>query len=253
MALQLMEVSLPLVMGTNFELSEDVAATRIGGRPRQIDTADIVRAGRELGLRRLSLNAVAARLDVTATALYRHVDGRWGLERLVGESLLGDLVLVDDPAHDTLRHLLSFGLQLRAFILDRPGLAGYLQTLFPRGESGRRLMADELAALGRRGYAEDTAIVVSSAVALMAIGQAAAEEAQRDRADGLEGERADAAAELRADERLRAGHEKLPAVDAEEYARLMLTAAIGGLLAVAPPGRPARQVIVELREIGEGV
>ncbi len=240
-------------MGTNFELSEDAAATRVGGRPRQIDTADIVRAGRELGLRRLSLNAVAARLDVTATALYRHVEGRWGLERLVGESLLGDLVLVDDPAHDTLRHLLSFGLQLRAFILDRPGLAGYLQTLFPRGESGRRLMADELAALVRRGYAEDAAIVLSSAVASLAIGYAAAEEAQRDRADGLDGQRDDALAALRADQRLASGHADLPVVEAEEYVRLMLTAALGGLLAVAPPGRPVGQIIADLRAAGEGV
>ncbi|MFT4216556.1 MAG: hypothetical protein QM619_05135 [Micropruina sp.] len=230
-----------------------MTATRIGGRPRQIDTADIVRAGRELGLHRLSLNAVAARLDVTATALYRHVDGRWGLERLVGESLLGDLVLIDDPAHDTLRHLLSFGLQLRAFILDRHGLAGYLQTLFPRGASGRRLLAAELAALVRRGYAEDAAIVLSGAVASMAIGYAAAEEAQRDRADGLDDQRDDAVAGLRADRRLAAVHADLPAVDSDEYVRLMLTAAIGGLLAAAPPGRPVRQIIADLREAGEGV
>lgn len=101
------------------------------GRPRQIDIDDIVRAGRELGMHRLSLNAVAARLEVTPAALYRHVDGRWGLERLVGESLLADPRLRDDPGHDTARHLLSFGLRLRAFVLERPGLAAYLQTLFP--------------------------------------------------------------------------------------------------------------------------
>ncbi|MFT4296048.1 MAG: hypothetical protein QM582_11620 [Micropruina sp.] len=239
-------------MGTNFETVEGAATTRVGGRPRQVDVADIVRAGRELGLRDLSLNAVAARLGVTATALYRHVDGRWGLERLVGESLLDDLVLVDDPAHDTLRHLLSFGLQLRTFIVHRPGLAGYLQTLFPRGASGRRLMADELAALVRRGYAEDAAIVLSSAVASLAIGYAAAEEAQRDRADGLDGQRDDALAGLRVDERLAPGHADLPVVESEEYVRLMLTAAIGGLLAAAPPGRPVRQIVAELRAAGEG-
>ncbi|WP_229568323.1 MULTISPECIES: TetR family transcriptional regulator [Rhodococcus] len=34
-------------------------------------------------MQQLSLNAVASRLGVSAAALYRHVDGRWGLERLV--------------------------------------------------------------------------------------------------------------------------------------------------------------------------
>ena len=47
--------------------------------------------GRDLGMRRLSINGVAARLGVSATALYRHVEGRWELERLVGESLLAEL------------------------------------------------------------------------------------------------------------------------------------------------------------------
>ncbi|MFC7109128.1 TetR/AcrR family transcriptional regulator [Nonomuraea rubra] len=107
---------------------------RIGGRPRQIETADIVRAGRELGLRDLSMNAVAARLGVSSTALYRHVDGRWELERLVGESILAGLDFHDDPAHGPVRHLLSFALELRGFILRHPGLAAYVQTLFPRGE-----------------------------------------------------------------------------------------------------------------------
>lgn len=139
-------------------------ALRTGGRPRQIVVEDIVRVGRALGMRRLSLHAVAAELGVSTTALYRHVDGRWGLERLVGESLLSDVRLHDDPAHDTVKHLLSFGLQLRDFILDHPGFAGYLQTLFPRGAGGRRLLADEVTALGRRGYAPEAAIVLGSAV-----------------------------------------------------------------------------------------
>ncbi|GAA1138275.1 TetR family transcriptional regulator [Ornithinicoccus hortensis] len=68
------------------------SGTRVGGRPPRIDRADIVRAGRALGMAGLSVKAVAAELGVSATALYRHVDGRWGLERLVGESLLSDLV-----------------------------------------------------------------------------------------------------------------------------------------------------------------
>lgn len=96
---------------------------KIGGRPRVIDEADIARVGVEIGLRHLSLNAVAARLGVSSTALYRHVDGRWGLERLVGESLLSELRLTDDPAHGVVEHLLSAALQLRSFLLQHRGLA----------------------------------------------------------------------------------------------------------------------------------
>ncbi|WP_443611852.1 hypothetical protein [Acrocarpospora catenulata] len=64
-----------------------------GGRPPRIDLDDIVRAGRELGLSGLSVKAVAARLGVTSTALYRYVGGRWDLDRLVGESILAELEL----------------------------------------------------------------------------------------------------------------------------------------------------------------
>ncbi|MBU8841770.1 TetR/AcrR family transcriptional regulator, partial [Mycolicibacterium goodii] len=76
---------------------QDVTA-RVGGRPPLITVADIVSVGRELGMRRLSINAVAPRLGVSATALYRHIDGRWELERLVGESLLADLELGQDDS-----------------------------------------------------------------------------------------------------------------------------------------------------------
>ncbi|OBJ58482.1 TetR family transcriptional regulator, partial [Mycobacterium sp. 1423905.2] len=151
-------------------------ATRPGGRPPLIALDDLVRVGRELGMRRLSINAVAARLGVSATALYRHVESRWELERLVGESLLADLHLDEDPAQDLEQHLLSFGLQLWHFSITRPGLASYLQVLFPRGEAGVRLLVMEVAALGRRGYSAEAATVLSSAVATLAISLAMREE-----------------------------------------------------------------------------
>jgi AcrR family transcriptional regulator len=225
---------------------------RIGGRPRQVETADIVRAGRELGLRNLSLNAVGARLGVSPTALYRHVDGRWGLERLVGESILADLELRDDPAHDPVAHLLSSAMQLRAFILRHPGLAVYVQTLFPRGEGGRRLLAAEAEALVRRGYGEDAAVVLVSAVASIAIGYAAAEEAQRERAEGLDEQRRGSLEEILADARLGRAHRTLPEIQADEYVRLWLGAAIRGFVDAAPPGRPVDEVLAALRAAVEG-
>lgn len=226
---------------------------RIGGRPRQIETADIVRVGRDIGLRSLSMSAVAERLGVSSTALYRHVDGRWDLERLVGESILADLSLADDPAHDAAQHLLSAGLQLRSFVLRHPGLAKYVQTLFPRGESGRRLLAMEAEALGRRGYATDAAIVLSSAVASIAIGYAATEDVQRERAEGRRTHEEDALAGLLADARLGEAQRALPDVDADEYVRLWLGAAARAFVELAPPGRSPAQIRAALDAAGRGL
>ena len=134
-------------------------ASRQGGRPPVIALEDVVRAGRDLGMRRLSVNAVAAQLGVSATALYRHVESRWELERLVGESLLAELELRDEPGADVETHLLSFGLQLWDFAVEHPGLASYLLVLFPRGEAGAQLLASEVGTLSRRGFSPDAAMV----------------------------------------------------------------------------------------------
>nr|WP_241489463.1 TetR/AcrR family transcriptional regulator [Leucobacter celer] len=199
------------------------------------------------------MNAVADRLGVSATALYRHVDGRWGLENLIGESILADLRLDDDPEDDTVRHLLSAGLQLRSFVLAHPGLATYVQTLFPRGESGRVLVSGEVEALGRRGYAPDTAIVLVSAVASIAIGYAAAEDVQRERAEGRAEQERDALAAIIADARLGDAHRALPEVSADQYVRLWLGAAVRAFVEAAPPGRPLGEIMVALDAAGRGL
>ncbi|WP_095407028.1 TetR/AcrR family transcriptional regulator [Mycobacterium talmoniae] len=226
-------------------------AARVGGRPPLIAVDDIVRAGRELGMRRLSVNAVAARLGVSATALYRHVEGRWELERLVGESLLAELDLRDDPDADTEQHLLGFGLQLCEFAAAHPGLASYLQVLFPRGEAGARLLADEVDALGRRGYPADAAVVLASAVATLAISLAArdddtAEATGGDDAGGFAVERDAAADRLAADGTLGPTRAALPQLPGDEFRRLLLIASIRGLVAAIPPDRPIVDVVADL-------
>ncbi|OBG24768.1 TetR family transcriptional regulator [Mycobacterium sp. 852002-51057_SCH5723018] len=230
--------------------------SRQGGRPALIAVGDVVRVGRELGMQRLSVNAVAQRLGVSATALYRHVESRWELERLVGETLLAELELRDDPAAEIEAHLLSFGLQLRNFTAGHPGLAAYLQVLFPRGEAGARLLATEVEALSRRGYAPDAAMVLSSAVATLAISLAAREENNAsvtggDQASGFAVERDAAAERLASDARLGEAHIGLPQVSDSDFLRLLLAASIRGLVAVIPPGRPIGEAVAELGAAGE--
>lgn len=224
---------------------------RIGGRPRQLEIDDIVAAGRDIGLRELSLGGVASRLGVSSAALYRHVENRWGLEQLVGESLLADLKLPDDPDHDVPTQLLSFGIALFDFVVEQPGLVSYVQTLFPRGEAGRRLLSTETAAIERRGYSTDAAIVLCSAVATQAIGHAAAEDAQRARAEGWDSQREDAIEGMRSVERLFEAHHRLPQLSMPRYARLMLAATVRAIVDILPPGRDVSEVLDELESMVE--
>ncbi|MFJ2617804.1 TetR/AcrR family transcriptional regulator [Glutamicibacter sp. NPDC087344] len=224
-----------------------------GGRPRKLTTEDIIRAGRQIGLAQLSLNAVASRLSVTPAALYRHVANRWELERMVGEDILAELILTDDPQQDTAQHLLSVGLQLRAFILDHPGLAAYVQTLFPRGASGRRLLSMEATALGKRGYSVEAALVLSSAVASVAIGYAATEELQRTRGEGYATQRNAALQDINTDTELAEAHQQLPDITPDEYVRMWLGAAVAGFIAAAPPGRSVSEIRNALHAATEGV
>jgi len=229
------------------------AATRVGGRPPLITVADIVSAGRELGMNRLSINAVATRLGVSATALYRHIGGRWELERLVGESLLADLELTDTG--DTIEeHLLAFGTTLHGFALQNPGLARYMQLLFPRGEAGARLLSDEVAILGRRGYTAEAAALLSSSVALIAIGMAAQHEMKAEAShsdEGYDRERDAAAQRLAADAELGPVHSAGMQLTAEKYLELLLNAVIRGLLTAAQAGRSIGDIVAELTNTGE--
>ncbi|MEV2277900.1 TetR/AcrR family transcriptional regulator [Nocardiopsis sp. NPDC049922] len=230
----------------------DSTGRRRGGRAAVVSTERIVRAGRGLGMRHLGVNAVAAELGVSATALYRHIEGRWELERLVGESFLAELVIRDAPEEDVERHLVSFGGQLRSFLLSHPGLASYVQALFPRGESGVRLLLDEVAALERRGYATDAAMVLSGAVASLVTWSAVAEERPTTAADpaGYERERDAVVAMLNDHARLGRAHSGLPSVTPKEFSRLLLIAEIRGLVSVAPPGRPVDEIVAELSTVG---
>lgn len=226
---------------------------RHGGRPALIDTDAITRAGRNIGLEHLSMNAVAAELGVSATALYRHVANRWELERLVGESLLSGLHLHHDPHHTATQHLLSFALQLRSFTLGHPGLAAYIRTLFPRGETSRSLMTREIQVLVQRGYQPDVSIMIHAAVASIAIGLVAGEEEQRGREAGLVQQQEAAIAVVEADPTLARARTVLPDLAPERYFRAVLAAAIRGLLDVCTPGRAGPDILTELDNASEGL
>ncbi|MFB9430567.1 TetR/AcrR family transcriptional regulator [Streptoalloteichus tenebrarius] len=222
---------------------------KTGGRVAQVTPDRIIDAGRRIGLPELSIQGVAAALGVSSAAIYRHVPSRLALERLVGEAILADLALVDDPAEPVAAHLVGLAVRLRAFALAHPGTAGYLQRMFPRGTSGTRLLAAEVAALGRRGYDPSASVVLASAVATISLGLIAAEEARETLAvtdpDAVEAETRETLSVIAADPVLSAAHAGLPDVTPDEFFRVLVTTFVDGLLARLPPGRPAVDVLRE--------
>lgn len=83
-------------------------------------------------------------------------------------------------------------------------------------------------------------------MACLVIGLAASEEVQRQHSDGIELAREDAWEQIRNDEALASAHLALPEVTHAEHARLVMTAAIGGLVAACPPGRAVTDIITKL-------
>lgn len=107
---------------------QPTTAARGPGRPPTTDLDQIVTAGRDIGLERLTLNAVAADLDVHVATLYRYVAGRDELTQLVVDRIIDSVELPSDPALDDEELLVEFAVRLRRLLLDHPGLAGFSLT-----------------------------------------------------------------------------------------------------------------------------
>lgn len=218
---------------------------KTGGRTATFTLQDVVAAGVRIGLAELTVHAVADTLGVTSAAVYRHVPSRAALEGLVGEAVLAELTLVDDPAEPVAAHLVSFGKQLRRFTLAHPGSAQYLQRLFPRGPSGIRLLEAQIIALGRRGYDPAAATVLSSAIATITLGITLAEEerAALNRLDPLGAGEAtrEALAAMAGSSLVRAALDGIPEHTAEDYFLLLLTASADGLVTHVTPIVPREE------------
>lgn len=202
----------------------------------------------------LSIAAVAVRLGVTSTALYRHVTSRWDLERLVGESMLADLRLDLEDCIDLEDTLLRLGLDLHRFASERPGLADYLLTLFPRGERGIALMHEATEHLRTHGLRADTAVVVSNAVASLSFAMAAGQERRSTAVDhdpdgGFAAEVRAASERFDADRALGPALGDLPAITEAEFARMLLVVAVRGVVATLgsdPSASDATTIVTEL-------
>ena len=223
-------------------------SSRPVGRPSLITRADIVRVGCQLGMDHLRVSAGATALGVSTAALYRHIEGRWELERLVGERLLDELRIIDDPQHDGPAFLVSFAVQLRRFVTDHPGLASYMLVLFPRGESSARLISDQVTALARRDYSTEAAVTILGAIARLTLSLVAADEQRRTANDDAAflSEHHTAHEVLAGLGELGTAYERRWVLTDDEYFALLITTVVRGVASAALPGKPLNEAIADV-------
>ena len=108
--------------------------------PSRTSTAEIVAAGRAIleaeGFEGLTMQRVAAAVGVRAPSLYKRVDGRGELVRLITLDVANDLSLALEAAggrRDPQRHLVAIATAFRAFALAHPEAHGLLFRRLPEG------------------------------------------------------------------------------------------------------------------------
>ena len=122
-------------------------------------------AGAAIGLRELSMKAVADALGVSPQALYRHVRDREALEVLVGEHLTASFELPDDVGQPWTDYLVELGHRLREALTPHPGLGTYLRRLGPASAGTLRIIDRCDRVLVSRGLRPVDALMAGGTVA----------------------------------------------------------------------------------------
>jgi AcrR family transcriptional regulator len=144
----------------------DATATARRGRPNKVNRDQIVDAAHSLGLDGLTMQAVAAKLEVSPGALYRHVGGLDDVARSVTDRMRRDLereARSDEGWRDWLRDLA---------VVIREQLGGSASALL--GSTDRRPMRMDIGEPGLRLLIEAGLPPVDAAHALWLVVRAAA-------------------------------------------------------------------------------
>ena len=96
-------------------------------RRRDLSTAEIARVAarlmREEGADAVTMRRVASECGVTAMALYHHVGNKEGLEALVVDGVVEEVVADFEPGPDWRSSMVDFTTSFRAALLGNPGAA----------------------------------------------------------------------------------------------------------------------------------
>lgn len=129
----------------------------------------------EVGVEKLTMRAVAARLDVSAMALYHHVEDKDELLRLVGDDVLGRIELPDPDSGDWRELFTSTSMAAVDALLEVPGLSSVLLSskMLP---NARRLVKFCIRQFERSGLSHTAAQEVYAGVQTLVLGRLLIEE-----------------------------------------------------------------------------
>jgi TetR/AcrR family tetracycline transcriptional repressor len=129
----------------------------------------------EVGVEKLTMRAVAARLDVSAMALYHHVEDKDELLRLVGDDILGHIELPDPDSGDWRELFTSISMAAVDALLAVPGLSSVLLSskILP---NARRLVTFCIHQFERGGLSRAAAQEVYAGVQTLVLGRLLIEE-----------------------------------------------------------------------------
>jgi TetR/AcrR family tetracycline transcriptional repressor len=129
----------------------------------------------EVGVEGLTMRAVAARLDVSAMALYHHVEDKDELLRMVGDDILGKLDLPDPDTGDWREQFTTVSLAAVDALLEVPGLSTVLLSskMLP---NARRLVQFCIGQFERGGLNRSDAHEVYAGVQTLVLGRLLIEE-----------------------------------------------------------------------------
>jgi TetR/AcrR family transcriptional regulator, tetracycline repressor protein len=129
----------------------------------------------EVGVDRLTMRAVAARLDVSAMALYHHVEDKEELLRLVGDDILGHVELPDPDSGDWRDLFTAVSMAAVDALLAVPGLSSVLLTskMLP---NARRMVLFCIHQFERSGLDREAAQEIYAGVQTLVLGRLLIEE-----------------------------------------------------------------------------
>ncbi|HEX4491909.1 MAG TPA: TetR/AcrR family transcriptional regulator [Acidimicrobiia bacterium] len=159
---------------------DELADGALGSRPA-LNRADILQTALRVRLeddaRTLSMRRLAAELDVTPMALYRHFDGKDDILLAMADALLAQL---DLPPEDTpwQMYLHELALAMRALMRAEPFVVQLFARRPIRTPAAQWRLAGAMRVLGRAGFSEDDAASAYATVHIYNLGFCMLEQAR---------------------------------------------------------------------------
>lgn len=125
------------------------------GRPASINLEKIISAALEIGFHQISMHAIARRLDVAVSALYRYVSSKEELLLLCTDIVSQKIVL--PPTDNWQNHLRALARSYRKVTLSMPGSVEFVREVGLTTPSACHVVDRSIAVLRQSGFPPDLA------------------------------------------------------------------------------------------------